>query len=46
MCKGLDPVAMTGQAVALSEEYQRTGRLDLLDVAIEFFHSAVAATPR
>jgi hypothetical protein len=45
MHEGLDPVATTGQAIALLEDYQRTGRLDLLDAAIGFFHAAVAATP-
>jgi hypothetical protein len=36
---------MTGHAVDLFGDYQRTGRLDLLDVAIELFRDTVAVTP-
>ena len=36
---------MTGQAVDLFGAYQRTGRLDLLNAAIELFRDAVTGTP-
>ncbi len=35
---------MTGKAAELFDDYQRTGRLDLLNAAIELFGDAVAAT--
>ncbi|MBV9011117.1 MAG: CHAT domain-containing protein [Pseudonocardiales bacterium] len=36
--------AMTGQAVRLFADYQRSGRLDLINGAIELLRNAVAAT--
>ncbi|MGH3569333.1 MAG: hypothetical protein ACRDRH_25580 [Pseudonocardia sp.] len=36
---------MTGQAADPFDAYQRTGRLDLLNTAIELFRDSVAATP-
>ncbi len=36
---------MTGHAVDLFYDYQRTGRLELLNAVIELFRDAVAATP-
>ena len=41
----MNTTAMTSQAVDLFEAYQRTGRLDLLNTAIELFGDAVTATP-
>jgi hypothetical protein len=38
-------VAVIGQAPALFYDYQRTGRLDLLDAAIESFRNLVATIP-
>lgn len=40
-----DAVAMTSQAMALLDDYQRTGRLDLLEAVIELSRDAVATTP-
>ncbi len=40
-----DGVAMSGQATDLFHDYQRTGRLDLLNAAIESFRDLVATIP-
>ncbi|HEX8761082.1 MAG TPA: hypothetical protein VF734_14170 [Pseudonocardiaceae bacterium] len=42
---GNDGVAMIGQATDLFSDYQRTGRLDLLNAAIESFRDLVATIP-
>lgn len=42
---GNDGVAMIGQATDLFYDYQRTGRLDLLNAAIESFRDLVATIP-
>jgi capsular polysaccharide biosynthesis protein len=40
-----DGVAMSGQATNLFHDYQQTGRLDLLNAAIESFRDLVATIP-
>ncbi|MDQ4010926.1 MAG: hypothetical protein M3228_09575 [Actinomycetota bacterium] len=42
---GNDGVAMISQATDLFDDYQRTGRLDLLNAAIESFRDLVATIP-
>lgn len=41
----VNAAAMADQAVDLVDDYERTGRLDLLNAAIELLRDAVAATP-